>query len=464
MAQVFRGEVAPEMQLVLHGTGSSVEIQGHDEPAIELSGDTEIEPYVRIENDRVTLVGYPQDLRIVLPRRASVELHGVGGDVQVRSVGTVEADTLARLVAHGVGGDVHAVQVAELELAAVGGDVKIEGHSRLVKVGHVGGNLDLERATHAQIGTIGGNAELDAIDRLSGLGHVGGNLDLTWNGNAEGDLRGVVGGNARIKVTGTSNLTLTVMVGGNIEGHGEGYDFSGQAGRHQLVFGTGQSQWRLTVGGNLQVEGGSNVKYSGARDWGNMHGPWEGFGEDMRGFGRDLEELGRTLARDLSGLGREIAREVRIAGREAMRNTHGEWSRGRGPKVRVRVNDRDFNFDPEQIDRIKREARAAAASGIAKAQEAVEQALRQWQQGPQAPRSPQPPRPPQPPRGYTGQTVRIDRETNDVAASAQPAQAQPPRDLDAERLAILRMVHEGRLAPDEAEMLLRGLENPSEVI
>ena len=39
--------------------------------------------------------------------------------------------------------------------------------------------------------------------------------------------------------------------------------------------------------------------------------------------------------------------------------------------------------------------------------------------------------------------------------AAQPGQE---RDLDAERLAILRMVHEGRIAPDEADVLLRGLE------
>jgi hypothetical protein len=40
-------------------------------------------------------------------------------------------------------------------------------------------------------------------------------------------------------------------------------------------------------------------------------------------------------------------------------------------------------------------------------------------------------------------------------------QASQPVDRDAERLAILRMVHEGRLAPDEAEMLLRGLDGRS---
>ncbi len=59
---------------------------------------------------------------------------------------------------------------------------------------------------------------------------------------------------------------------------------------------------------------------------------------------------------------------------------------------------------------------------------------------------------------YTGQTIRMDGSEQ----RAQPAAStQRPVDLDAERLAILRMVHEGRLGPDEAEMLLRGLEDRS---
>lgn len=456
----YHGDVAPHMQLVLHGTGQDVEIIGHDTPTIEMTGDTAFEPFLRVEDNRITLTGYPHDLRVTLPREANVELHGIGGDVQVRAVNTVEADTLARLVAHGVGGDVHAAQVAQIDVTAVGGDVEITGASRQVNVGHVGGDLKLDQAAQAHIGAVGGDAELGAIEQLQALGHVGGDLELTWSGNSKGEIRGVVGGDATINLIQAPDLALTALVGGELTGRGDGYDVRGRAGRHELVFGEGRARLHLTVGGDLDIKGGGNMKHSGGQDWGNFRGSFEGMGEEMRGLGRDLEELGRTLARDLSGLGRDIAREVRIAGREAMRNSQSEWRGGRRPRVHVRVNDREFNFDPEQIERIKREARSAAASGIARATEAVEAALRQWEQPGQPPRPPRPPRPPQPPHSYTGQTVRIDRESDDAPATAT-AEAQPPRDLDAERLAILRMVHEGRLAPDEAEMLLRGLEGQS---
>jgi hypothetical protein len=197
------------------------------------------------------------------------------------------------------------------------------------------------------------------------------------------------------------------------------------------------------------------------------------FGEELRGLGRELEEMGRSLAKDLSGLGRDIAREVRVAGRETMRGMKSDFGpRGWGQRPRVRLNEHEFQLDPEQVERIKREARAAAASGVARAQEAVERALHQWQQGgvprrPNAPRSPAPPQPPTPPaeppvgQVYTGQTIRMDVQPQAGVSETATDSTSSERgnDLDAERLAILRMVHEGRLGPDEAEMLLRGLED-----
>ncbi len=166
-----------------------------------------------------------------------------------------------------------------------------------------------------------------------------------------------------------------------------------------------------------------------------------GLGEEMRKLGRDLKHMGKEIAR-------EFAREMRTTARGA--------GPGGRPRFHVQFNDKAFHFDPEQIERITREAREAAAGGVARAQEAVERALvnmvssrtRSW---------PNPPQPPQPPRpgvrpGFTGQTVRIERE------GPPPVPARPIEEVEAEKLAILRMVSEGRLAIDEAEAMLRALE------
>lgn len=490
----FRSEVDPTMLLRLYGIGGDVHITGADVTTIEINGDADLDQYVRPEGKTLTINGYPTSLRVTVPQRASVELRGIGSDVDVRAVADVGAHALAKLTAHGVGGDVRAAQVTEIDLEAIGGDALIEAGCETATIGRIGGDLRVAQARRLSLKAVGGNAQLDAISTLQSIGHIGGDLQLSWGsaasteataeaGSTEGgstEVRGTIGGSATLRLPQQPNLAVAVITGGGIVGDGEGWNARHGAGRHRLVFGNGQVELNLTVGSKLRIEGGTQPEYSGtfsnfpwsAGDWGRSWGDMAGFGEEMRGMGRELEELGRKLAQDLSGLGRDIAREVRVAARDARREGAAEWNfeRGRRPHVRVRLNEREYTFDPEQIERIKREARAAAAGGIGKAQEAVERALQQLQQNLNQPgrtttesgrqRS-----------GYTGQTVRIDRESSDAATATSPTaattEAAPaqttaaPRDIDAERLAILRMVHEGRLAPDEAEMLLRGLDKQS---
>ncbi len=471
----YRLEIEPTILVRVQGCGGDVEIVGHQAAVLEVDADETLERYVHHDNSSVTIAGYPRDLSIMLPQQASVELYGIGGDVEVRSVAMLQHDGAghgsAKLVAHSVGGDVSIVDVPNIELGSVGGDTEIQGKCQSAEIGNIGRDLQLDKIERLNIQAVGGDAELGSVGRIGDLGHIGGDLELKWSGEADGNLRAIVGGDASIKLPQTAAFRLTALVGGSVEGHGQGWGHAGRAGTHELVFGEGGPHLYLTVGGDLELSGGPAPQRTTVDEDGHAwhkHPSMDAFGEEMRGLGRELEEMGRNLARELSNLGRDIAREVRVAGRETMRGMDF-GPRGRGPRGRVPFSGQDFNFDPEQIERIKREARAAAASGIARAQEAVERALHQRQQAgmprrPGTPRQPAPPVPPtptmEPPVGnvYTGQTIRMD-------GSEQPAQAaanaQRPVDLDAERLAILRMVHEGRLGPDEAEMLLRGLEERS---
>jgi hypothetical protein len=478
----FRAEVHPEIQLRVLGCGGDVQITGHDSSTLSIEGDTSLESYVRQEGDTVTITGYPSSLQIELSRQASVELSGISGDVEVRAVTDLGARTMTKLRAHGLGGNVEIADVAEIELEAVGGDAEIEHTGEgtpesgaTVKIGHVGGNLTINRAAYLSVRAVGGDAEIGEIDRMGSLGHIGGNLQLALLGSIEGKVRSVVGGNAEVRLPEAPDLSLVAVVGGNFNGAGGDWNIRRGPGRHRLVFGEGRSQFHVMVGGNLEMAGGTAPQQAtgfagyhaeGSADWQDMRGTMEGFGEEMREFARELEAMGNNLARDLSNLGRDIAREVRVAGRETIRDVVRGYKPGRMPGFgRGRGPQGDFGFAPEQIERIKREARAAAAGGIARAQEAVEQALQQWQQGrpghPTPPRAPVPPRgpvaPPRPPSAsYTGQTVRIEHEPQHTESEQSTPQQSTNR--DAERLAILRMVHEGRLAPDEAEMLLRGLD------
>jgi len=77
-----------------------------------------------------------------------------------------------------------------------------------------------------------------------------------------------------------------------------------------------------------------------------------------------------------------------------------------------------------------------------------------------------PPEPPHPPEAATGATIRINvtpapdvsapDEKPALAASAQTAPSSGAT-LDDQRAAILRMVADGRITPEEADLLLEAL-------
>lgn len=459
--QWTRNDVSPTMRLQISGCGGDVDITGHNDTLLLIEGDTMLEPWLQQDGDTFTISGYAEDLKIRVPHRASVDLRNIGGDVEVRAVADANVHAVARLEANGIGGDLHVAQVPQIEVGTVGGDVTIVGDSENVSIGQVGGDLEMGRATSLHVRAVGGDAQINEVAQLHTLGPIGGDLRLVWSGRAgeTHNLQSSVGGDMTLYLGDANDLTIVAMVGGDVRGQGDGWNIKHGSGRHQLVFGSGSTRWTLMIGGDLHIKGRTAPQHAGnGQEWNEWRGSMDQFGDEMRGLGRDLEEMGRTLARDLGNLGREIAREVRIAGRDAARDAGKAYVYGRFRKER----DRGFNFDPEQIERLKREARAAAASGIARAQEAVEEALGQIQQNLNPSNRPTPPRPPVPPTpptsGYTGQTRRMNPQ-DAVGASAAQQAATSQSDRDAERLAILRMVYEGRISPDEAEVLLRGLED-----
>ena len=82
------------------------------------------------------------------------------------------------------------------------------------------------------------------------------------------------------------------------------------------------------------------------------------------------------------------------------------------------------------------------------------------------PTPPKPPSGPVPPPPFPGQTARAGAEAG--TQSEQPSRQNgggeaasvtggPAPDLEQEREAILRMIAEGRISPEEGDMLLEGL-------
>jgi hypothetical protein len=130
--------------------------------------------------------------------------------------------------------------------------------------------------------------------------------------------------------------------------------------------------------------------------------------------------------------------------------------------MNIRINNREWRMDPQRIDHIVAEAYDAAARGTQGAVEAVEQALKNLHVA--SPFPPSPPRPPKPP--YGTHDVNIDVNVgasseppteSESAASATGTTGKPAADPEQERIAILRMVADGRITPEEGDMLLEAL-------
>src|SRR5437660_716855 len=138
-----------------------------------------------------------------------------------------------------------------------------------------------------------------------------------------------------------------------------------------------------------------------------------------------------------------------------------EWAQ----RLNVRFNNREWSMDPERIDRIVEQARRAASEGVLGALDAVEQALKNLSvtrpappPPPDFPGAPVPPDPPSP----LSPPASLESSASAEAGNDQPIltdenAARPPVDIEQEREAILRMIAEGRITPDEGDMLLEAL-------
>ena len=486
-------------RVVIESCRGDIRIGGGEQAQIQVDGDRNLAGRVAQHGGDLVIRAHSGNLRLevatgtnIVARRVSgdvtithagdVELARVAGDLDLTDVrgarvedaaGDFELDVTGTAEIGRVGGDLHITRASAFNVGMVGGDLRAEQVEGEASIGRVGGDLEIAGVTSLHIGGVGGDASLSGTAQLSALGHVGGDLRLEWSGALEGDVHGVVGGDAQITLTENANLVLRAVVGGDISGDGlsptpagethtaedwaateeggseEGWD-SLAGGELAATFGEGGHELRLTIGGDLDLHGGqvTNSTFS-PHVAAHVGGHDFGIGDEMRRFGREMKAMAR-----------EVAREMRMATRIP----------GSRPRVHVQVNDKAIHFDAEQIDRITRQAREAAAEGIARAQEAVERALVNIVSGG---RGVVPPRPPMPRRpfapgapgihpghrggrgrpGFTGQTVRIEREP---AASEAPPRSE--EEVRVEKLAILRMVSEGRLGVDEAEVMLRALE------
>jgi hypothetical protein len=425
----------------------------------------------------------------------TVVIGNVGGDLNVHEIAdalscgniggdcAVKSSTPCEIAIGNIGGDIAVSNAASVQIGSTGGDSELRNVLGTVEVANVGGDASFRGVGgNLQVGSIGGDGVLSGLQAAMEVGSIGGDLELQASFPAGSHTRLNVGGDASIELPQDANLSIRAAVGGEVTGQSVTFEGGNLV---SLVYGDGAADLELSVGGDLELRGAGDPRSStNSSSWGD--------------FGTEMAELGREMGR----LGQELGREIAAAFQEAGWSQGSEWSRElkrkmdeqarrsqrqaeesarkaqrqaeeaarrageRAARVRVRVNDREWQMDPERLERLKEQARKAATEGIVGALDAVEQAISNLG----LPKSPKPPAPPTPPSSPSptsaGQTSRTETEG---PAQSEPSTQQTTSsedaninhatepDLEQEREAILRMIAEGRISPEEGDMLLEGL-------
>lgn len=534
-------EVKGDVELTNIGADANLENIGEAVSLVNIAGDLTLQKASslrtrrKIEGDasvrQVPLVEIETvsgDLELREVEMASIG--AVGGDLDVTdlsdalrcgSVGgdsDIHASAQSEINLGNVGGDLNISRAAKVQVGNVGGDGEIRDVQGNVQIGNIGGDLSaITIGGDLTMGRVGGDAELRELQGSIRLGSAGGDLDLqaTFPVASRGHLN--IGGDATVSLPANANLSLQATVGGTVSGPAVSFSKGGNLVR--LVYGEGAAQLHLSVGGDLALQNGGNPRISSA----NM--PWGEFGQEMAHLGQEMAQMGQEMGREFSGMfsdmgaswGNDVTRKVeeqmRKARQKLEQNAHKleqnahkaqehahraeEQARRKGQqphRTYVRINEREWQMNPERLNDLVNRAQQAAMEGVAGAMEAVERAVGNLSM-PHQPHRPHQPVPPVPPTGWsvppmppTGWPMppvppvppmspnfpfQSASPTSFFTPTAQPGHVEPTKDsgseeignvetgeqpnLEQEREAILRMIAEGRITPEEGDMLLEGL-------
>lgn len=420
---------------------------------------------------------------LVVKNVTRLQATSVGNDCQIQD------STQATINLGTVGNNLTVDGAAQVQIRNTGDNCRLRDIREGVTIGHVGNTLSLEGVGGDVVsGHIGGDARLQGIHGNINLGNVGANIYVQADFPAESNTHLHVGGNARVVLPEEPNLTIRATAGGAIRGYG----VTPQTTNHHVLlqYGEGAAQLDVTAGGSVEIHSNSEPVSSSSKsdEW------WHDFMHEMADFERSMSQMGRDLEEEIAAslgnmafsLNEDIAQEVsrnaerqrrRVEKQQRKAEEHARRFSEKMARMSVRINDREWRMDPERINRIIDQANKAAAEGVYGAIEAVEQAFKNIRvtppvppvppvppMPPMPPQSPIPPTPPTPGAQENAATRQAEAERAQPEVPVSPvedysAEAVKPADVnpEQEREAILRMIAEGRITPDEGDMLLEAL-------
>jgi len=470
------------IRVEIEGQGD-LNVLGSQERILRLETLREEDVEIRQEAGRV-LLHLRDDASILLWQDAPLLLRRLRGDFQGRGLkGPLEAEE--------VEGDLNLSNLGQVRLGQVDGDVSIHQAGDIQGQGVLNGDLSLHQVGAVKLARVEGDVALQeaaslSLDRAEGdlsAGRVAGDVRLK---EVEGDilLRDIAGAVEVGRTEGDLNARQVQgdLVAGPVDGDivldtalREGCTYR-LTGRGDIVVrcpeGTAArfliqaASWVVPPSDVYRVErkeegqvvvqlgqGGPEVHLSTdgevvlgpAGDWErSVHDFSQRMEEWGRRFGRQMEEWGERLRErlqqaDWERLGREIeeatarvAQLVETRLQELDLDELGRRAEEAAAQAGERVRQVDWERIAQKIEQATRQGMERIQAGLQRLQERLRRQAAA--EPPTPPPSPAPETPPPPP--------------------PKPA----PSPLDEERMAVLRLVEEGRLTADEAAALLDALE------
>jgi hypothetical protein len=334
----------------------------------------------------------------------SVDLQNVRGSLVARSVG--------RLRGSRIGGSLTAKDVeGSLNVDEVGGNATLKNVGAEVALGQVAGNLTGKNLNGgAKVPTIGGNLVLS--------GEIGPARSYRFDARGNAILRLPEGANASLTLTAGGKFIISTELTGEVR---EGRTLTG-------TIGDGGAEIAVEARGNVILGGkdGTRIEVEA------------GAAEE---FVRQIEE--GLSAIDLDAIGRQVGAEMEEAMSRLQVKLEGvDWET---------VGARAQQATERAMEQLQRNMDRMAARA-ARQQERFERRMEREKL-----------------RAMQRAQKRHMRDRGEAdaefALGDDPAKepheeyaAEPGPDLDEERLSILRMLEQGQIAPEEAEMLLDALQ------
>jgi hypothetical protein len=443
---------------------------------VALSGWNESDVLIRLEGDSEENLTIEQtETGPAVSARVACEVH-VPGSLPVTAhelLANLQVEGVDDFQAGEVRGSAHLSQVSKAVLAEISGNLKTEAVASLRVTGTVYGNATVRDGATVEMQNVRGNVSGTALDSLNAA-RISGNLSAKEIGGpltvervgGNATLRAMDGGVTLEKVSG--NLTLKGLtagakvgkIGGNLLMNGEigtgcTYQFktggnallrlSEEASAHLTLTAKGTIRSSVTLtdseqqgttmtgtlgegGAEIVVEADGNILVGTT---GTAYGA--GLGEEIS---RQIEDSLRAI--DLEAVGEQISAEMDRAMSQLRAKLESvDWDSigqrtQRSVERAIERMQRDIERMTEKAAR-RQEKLERMAERAAREKERMERTGQKWADRPQW-------RP-------AGMTSSVSSEAD-----------EPKPNLDQERLAILKMVEQGKINSEEAERLLDALQ------